>query len=113
MKPPWANRWLLLGVTLPVLLHLSVLYTPSLATIFQLAPLSSEDWRSVMMFSLPLVLLEEGLNLFSGGHLPNFSFSGVRARARFCARALHPRPAPAPGVLWAQHAPVQSLEHSK
>ena len=41
-------------------------------------------------------LLEEGLNLFSGGHLPNFSFSGVRARARFCARALHPRPAPTP-----------------
>ena len=50
---------------MPVLLHLSVLYTPSLATIFQLAPLSSEDWRSVMMFSLPLVLLEEGLKLLA------------------------------------------------
>ena len=49
-------------------------------------------------------LLEEGLNLFTGGHLPNFSFSGVRARALLrprpapapCARALHPRPATAP-----------------
>ena len=65
VKPPWANRWLLLGVTLPVLLHLSVLYTPSLATIFQLAPLTSDDWRSVLMFSLPLVLLEEGLKLLA------------------------------------------------
>ena len=64
-KPPWANRWLLLGVTLPVLLHLSVLYTPSLASLFQLAPLAAEDWRSVMMFSLPLVLLEEGLKLLA------------------------------------------------
>ena len=64
-KPPWANRWLLLGVTLPVLLHLSVLYTPSLASLFQLAPLSAEDWRSVMMFSLPLVLLEEALKLLA------------------------------------------------
>ena len=50
-------------------------------------------------------LLEEGLNLFTGGHLPNFSFSGVRARALLrprpaapapCACVLHPRPAPAP-----------------
>ena len=65
VKPPWANRWLLLGVTLPVLLHLSVLYTPSLATIFQLAPLTVDDWRSVLMFSLPLVLLEEGLKLLA------------------------------------------------
>ena len=56
-KPPWANRWLLLGVTLPVLLHLSVLYTPSLATIFQLAPLPKQDWHSVALFALPLVLL--------------------------------------------------------
>ena len=49
-------------------------------------------------------LLEEGLNLFTGGHLPNFSFSGVRARALLrprpapapCTRALQPRPAPHP-----------------
>ena len=52
-KPPWANRWLLLGVTLPVLLHLSVLYTPSLATIFQLAPLTKQDWPSVALFARP------------------------------------------------------------
>jgi len=65
VKPPWANRWLLLGVTLPVLLHLAVLYTPSLATVFQLAPLSVQDWRSVAAFSLPLVLLEECLKLLA------------------------------------------------
>ena len=64
-KPPWANRWLLLGVTLPVLLHLSVLYTPSLATIFQLAPLTKQDWHSVALFALPLVLLEELLKLLA------------------------------------------------
>ena len=58
-------------------------------------------------------LLEEGLNLFSGGHLPNFSFSGVRALALLrppsCARALRPTPctpsllSPAPtlaDLLW-------------
>ena len=64
-KPPWANRWLLLGVTLPMLLHLSVLYTPRLAAIFQLAPLSQQDWFSVASLSLPLVLLEELLKLLA------------------------------------------------
>jgi Ca2+-transporting ATPase len=64
-KPPWANRWLLLGVSLPVLLHLAVLYTPTLASVFQLAPLTQQDWRAIAMFSLPLVLLEEGLKLLA------------------------------------------------
>ena len=48
-----------------MLLHLAVLYTPSLATVFQLAPLSVQDWRSVAAFSLPLVLLEECLKLLA------------------------------------------------
>ena len=64
-KPPWANRWLLLGVTLPMLLHLSVLYTPRFPAIFQLAPLSQQDWLSVASLSLPLVLLEELLKLLA------------------------------------------------
>jgi len=58
-KPPWANRYLLLGVTVPILLHMSVLYYPPLAAIFKLAPLARDNWWTVAMFSLPLVLLEE------------------------------------------------------
>jgi hypothetical protein len=48
-------------------------------------------------------LLQEGLSLFEGGQLPNFSFSGVRAPALRtrpahppCAPALRTRPAPRP-----------------
>jgi len=51
-------------VTLPILLHLSVLYTPSLAALFQLTPLSKLEWKIVAAFSLPLVLLEEILKIF-------------------------------------------------
>lgn len=65
VKPPWVNRWLVLGVALPILLHVSVLYTPPLAAIFQLAPLSKQDWYTVAAFALPLVLLEEVLKLGS------------------------------------------------
>jgi len=63
VKPPWANKWLIAGVTMPALLHLGVLYTPQLASIFQLAPLTKADWYTVAAFALPLVLLEEALKL--------------------------------------------------
>jgi len=62
-KPPWANRWLLAGVTLPVALHLAVLYSKPLANIFHLAPLASSDWAVVFAFAAPLVLIEELLKL--------------------------------------------------
>ena len=63
--PPWANPWLLLGITFPMLLHISVLYEPRLAAIFQLAPLAKDHWRTVAYFSAPLVLLEEMLKLWA------------------------------------------------
>ena len=69
VKPPWANRWLVIGVALPLLLHLSVLYSPPLARIFQLAPLRREDWVTVALFAGPLVVLEELLKLW--GRLRN------------------------------------------
>ncbi|KAL1524870.1 hypothetical protein AB1Y20_019750 [Prymnesium parvum] len=64
-KPPWANRFLLLGVTFPMLLHLSVLYIAPLASLFQLSPLTKLDWKMVAAWSLPLVLLEEILKVIS------------------------------------------------
>ena len=42
---PWQNRWLLLGVLVPVLLHLLVLYFPPLSYTFGLAPLTLAEWR--------------------------------------------------------------------
>jgi len=60
-KPPWVNKWLLLGVSVPMLLHLAVLYVEPLPSIFNLQPLTWHDWQMVAMWSLPLVLLEEGL----------------------------------------------------
>jgi len=62
--PPWANRWLMAGVTTPMLLHVGVLYVPQLASLFQLAPLTKADWKMVAAWSLPLVLLEEVLKYF-------------------------------------------------
>lgn len=59
--PPWANPWLLVGVTLPALLHLAVVYYAPFASIFKLAPLGKSEWIAVATFSLPLLAVEEAL----------------------------------------------------
>jgi Ca2+-transporting ATPase len=43
--PPWKNRWLLPAVVIPSLLHLFIMYTPSLANIFHISPLSGKEWK--------------------------------------------------------------------
>jgi Ca2+-transporting ATPase len=43
--PPWKNRWLLVGVIVPFLMHLLILNVPLLATPFGLSPLSLKEWK--------------------------------------------------------------------
>jgi Ca2+-transporting ATPase len=74
--PPWRNRWLLLGVSVPFLLHLAVLYVPALASTFGLAPLSRREWGVILRFALPILLLEEGLKWLAR------HYAEVRAQAR-------------------------------
>ncbi|CAM9295786.1 unnamed protein product, partial [Phaeothamnion confervicola] len=57
--PPWKNPWLLLGVAVPSLLHLAVLYLPGAGHVFGLQPLTWEDWTYVLRFAAPILLVEE------------------------------------------------------
>lgn len=57
--PPWSNYWLLLAIMLSFGLHCLILYVPSLARIFGVAPLSRNEWFAVFAFSVPVVLLDE------------------------------------------------------
>lgn len=57
--PPWRNKYLLVSVALPFLLHLGVLQYAPLARIFGLVKLTSRDWQRVAVCSLPILLLEE------------------------------------------------------
>lgn len=65
--PPWKNPWLLLGVAVPSLLHLAVIYTPAVAHMFDLAPLTWEDWTYVLRFAVPIILVEEILKAIGRG----------------------------------------------
>jgi hypothetical protein len=59
--PPWLNPALLVGVTLPALLHVAILYIPALRGMFSLHPLSKREWKVVLAFAAPIIIVEEVL----------------------------------------------------
>jgi Ca2+-transporting ATPase len=61
---PHKNPLLILGVTVPMILHLLVVYSsklglPGLGESFGVVPLSLENWYSVLKWTLPILLVEE------------------------------------------------------
>mmetsp|Transcript_25245 Transcript_25245/g.68622 ORF Transcript_25245/g.68622 Transcript_25245/m.68622 type:complete len:1048 (+) Transcript_25245:127-3270(+) len=63
--PPWSNPYLLVAIALSFSLHFVILYVPFLADIFNITPLSIEEWQLVLLWSLPVILLDEVLKLFA------------------------------------------------
>jgi Ca2+-transporting ATPase len=59
--PPWVNPWLLLAMSLSFALHFLILYIPFLASIFGIVPLSLNEWLLVLVVSLPVIAIDEGL----------------------------------------------------
>jgi len=61
---PQSNKWLLLGVSGPFLLHLLVLYSsrlglPGLGESFGMVPLTWDDWTTVLLWAAPILLVDE------------------------------------------------------
>merc|ERR1719409_2618094 len=59
--PPWANPWLLVAMFVSIGLHFLILYVPWMAQIFQIVPLTYNDWVLVMAFSMPVIFIDEVL----------------------------------------------------
>eukprot|EP00804_Cyclotella_cryptica_P016200 CCRYP_005687-RA/>CCRYP_005687-RA protein AED:0.03 eAED:0.03 QI:282/1/1/1/0.83/0.71/7/1104/1163 len=58
---PQRNPWLLLGVTVPFVLNLAIIYVPELEANFGLVPLTGDDWLKVMVWSFPIIFIDEFL----------------------------------------------------
>eukprot|EP00957_Ditylum_brightwellii_P112270 8559777-Ditylum_brightwellii.AAC.1 len=63
---PQKNPWLLLGVAVPFLLHIIVLYSgalgvPALGDSFGMVPLSLDNWITVLRWSAPIIIVDEVL----------------------------------------------------
>ncbi|KIP09286.1 hypothetical protein PHLGIDRAFT_126438 [Phlebiopsis gigantea 11061_1 CR5-6] len=59
--PVWKNMYLVGAVTLSMLLHFAILYIPFFTTLFAITPLNWAEWRAVLYFSAPVVLIDEVL----------------------------------------------------
>jgi len=59
--PPWSNPYLLLAMIVSFGMHFVILYVDFLADMFNVTPLSWGEWKVVLAFSLPVVLIDEVL----------------------------------------------------
>eukprot|EP00397_Hematodinium_sp_SG-2012_P002938 GEMP01002946.1.p1 GENE.GEMP01002946.1~~GEMP01002946.1.p1 ORF type:complete len:1031 (-),score=288.25 GEMP01002946.1:1471-4563(-) len=61
--PPWRNPFLIIAIVGSIGIHACVLYVPFMSTIFSVVPLDVHDWTLVMIFSFPVIILDEILKL--------------------------------------------------
>ena len=53
--------WLLGAMALSFSLHFMILYIDFLNVVFNITPLSIEQWMTVLKFSMPVILMDEAL----------------------------------------------------
>merc|ERR1711964_111728 len=58
--PPWKNMWLIGAILLSFGQHFAILYTP-LAGIFDVRPMTWDEWIHVIGISFPVIVLDEVL----------------------------------------------------
>ncbi|QDZ17928.1 calcium-translocating P-type ATPase [Chloropicon primus] len=63
--PPWTNMWLISGISVSMLLHAMILYSPGLASIFSVVPLTYSEWKAVIGFSFPVIVMDEVLKFIT------------------------------------------------
>jgi len=77
LMPPWCNFWLLGAMVLSMSLHFLILEVDFLANVFQITPLSLEEWMAVLKISFPVILLDETLKFvarkFTDGKNPLYT----------------------------------------
>lgn len=63
--PPWSNPWLIVAIFSSISVHCCILYTPFLAKIFGVVPLTLHDWIWVFLWSFPVIILDELLKFIA------------------------------------------------
>ena len=61
--PPHRNMYLLAAIAASFIAHFAILYIPGLATIFSVYPIGWREWKIVLAFSFPVILLDEVLKV--------------------------------------------------
>jgi P-type Ca2+ transporter type 2C len=66
---PFVNWYLIAATAGSTLLHCMIVYVPFFNTVFSIHSMNVEEWKLVMMFSLPVIVIEEVLKF--GGRIYN------------------------------------------
>lgn len=61
----FANPWLLMAIASSIGLHCVILYIPFFNDLFSTMPLNANDWALVMIFSMPVIIIDEVLKFFT------------------------------------------------
>lgn len=59
IQPPTKNPFLVVAILLSIALHFAILYVPLLRDLFIVSPLNWEEWKGVLYFSFPVLVLDE------------------------------------------------------
>ena len=59
--PPWSNPYLILAMIASFGMHFVILYVDFLADMFNVTPLTFDEWMLVLGFSLPVIFIDEVL----------------------------------------------------
>lgn len=62
--PLWKNMKLVYAITLSMVLHFAIVYTPFLQGLFSIVPLNWTEWRAVLLISAPVFIIDETLKFF-------------------------------------------------
>lgn len=65
--PLWKNMILVYAIALSMALHFMLLYTPILQTVFGIVPLGWEEWKIVLAWSAPIIVIDEVLKFVERG----------------------------------------------
>jgi Ca2+-transporting ATPase len=66
---PLSNPYLLMAISASVGVHLLILYVPQLSPYFDVVPLSMNEWILVLLFSFPVVIIDEMLKFVARNFL--------------------------------------------
>ncbi|KAJ3558497.1 hypothetical protein NM688_g895 [Phlebia brevispora] len=63
--PVWRNPFLVAAIALSMALHFAILYIPFFTTLFAITPLNWIEWKAVLYFSFPVILIDEVLKFIT------------------------------------------------
>jgi len=71
--PPWENKLLVGAIALSMSLHMLILYVDPLPSIFNICPLTANEWAVVMKFSVPVIIIDEVLKYIAREYIDEAS----------------------------------------